>query len=139
MFLAILGLLGLAGCSSEPVPVAVAGAEESAVVVSESLARTAAMIEFDGRKAEVQKIYLQHRLIFAFTPPEGKPFELFDNNVLLIGRLEVRLNRIAPGVYRLDGDGSLNKVADGPTSALLAWNDNAAWIVPKRATFTSKR
>lgn len=124
-----------AGCSTDEAVAPVAAPSEPAVVVSETLTRAAAVLEIGGRKVEVQKIYVQHRLIFAATPSVGKSFELLDNNVLLIGRIEVRLGRIGPGVYRLDGDGSLVKVADGQAAALMAWNDESAWLAPRPAKF----
>ena len=77
---------------------------------------------------------MQQRLIFAFTPTAAKPYEMLDSNSLLVGRMELHLNRLGPGVYRLDGDGSINKVADGAQSALVAWNDDKAWVAPKPAS-----
>ena len=135
-FSALAPALLVSGCSSTNAPVPVAGTPEPSVIVRDSLTRAAAVLEIGGRKVEVQKVYVQHRLIYSVTPAGAKPFELLDNNVLLIGRIEIHLTRLDPGVYRLDGDGSLNRVADGAAKALVAWNDDSAWIAPKPAKFS---
>jgi hypothetical protein len=122
------------GCSSSGNAVPVGDSSESPVSIRESLARAGAVLEIDGRKMEVQKLYVQQRTIFAFSPA-NKPFEMLDSNVLLIGRVELRVNRLAAGVYRLDGDGTITKLADGAQAALIAWNDDKAWIAPKPAKF----
>lgn len=130
-------ILGVAGCSSNSEVVS-AVANEPAVTIRETLARSSAMIDVGGQKMEVQKLYVQQRLIFAFTPKTSKPFEMADSNVLLVGRLDVYVNRLTPGVYRLDGDGTIHKIAEGAQAALIAWNDEDAWVAPKPAKFTAE-
>ncbi len=137
VLIAALTLSFFAGCNSEPESGAnpPAPPPEPPVVIRDSLARMSATLDVGGRKVEVQKIYVQHRLIFAACPPGGRPYELLDNNVLLVGRLEVHVARLAPGVYRLDGDGIIVRIADGAPAALVAWNDDTAWVAPRPAKF----
>lgn len=134
LLLASLLVAAVPGCSSDGNAVPVSDSSESPVSIRESLARTGAVLEIDGRKMEVQKLYVQQRTIFAFSPA-NKAYEMLDSNVLLIGRVEIRVNRLPPGVYRLDGDGTISKIADGAQAALIAWNDEKAWVAPKPAKF----